>query len=234
MYVQSGRTNGREAQLLSHTALLQARIYLFMKFILAKKGRMTQVFEEDGRVFAGTVLTATPSVVTQVKTVESDGYTAVQVGFGDQKVERVSKPQLGHTKGKAFKVMKEFRLDNPSDYEVGKEITLEGFAEGDEITVAGTSKGRGFAGVVKRHGFKGGRRSHGQKHSEREAGSIGGGPGRAGGKVAKGIRMAGRMGGDRVTVTNLKVLRVDAKNNQIIVSGAVPGAPGSLVEIVTQ
>lgn len=201
-----------------------------MKFILARKGRMTQVFEEDGRVFAGTVLTAGPVVVTQVKNADTDGYSAVQVGYDTQKVERLNKPQHG----KAFKVLKEFRVDNPADFTVGSSIGVDAFEQGETIQVAGTSKGRGFAGVVKRHGFHGGRRSHGQKHSEREAGSIGGGPGRAGGRVTLGMKMAGRMGSDRVTVTNLKVLRVDAANNEIIVSGAVPGAPGSLVEIVAK
>ena len=201
-----------------------------MKFILARKGRMTQVFEEDGRVNAGTLLTVGSNVITQVKTREIDGYNAVQVGFDTQRTKRLNKPQAG----KAFKVLKEFRLDDTSDFTVGKEITIDSFAEGETIVISGTSKGKGFAGVVKRHGFHGGPRSHGQKHSEREAGSIGGGPGRAGGKVAKGIRMAGRMGSDRVTIKNLKVLRIDAKNNQIIVSGAVPGAVNSVVEITAQ
>lgn len=191
---------------------------------------MTQVFEEDGRVYAGTVLTVGDNVVTQVKSVETDGYAAVQIGYDTQKPERLAKPQAG----KAFKVLKEFRTDDTASFETGKNITLDDFAQGDVVEVAGTTKGRGFAGVVKRHGFHGGRRTHGQKHSEREAGSIGGGPGRAGGKVAKGIRMAGRMGSDRVTVKNLKVLRVDAAKGQIIISGAIPGAPGSLVEIVAK
>lgn len=207
-----------------------------MKFILARKERMTQVFDEAGRVWAGTILSAGPVTVTQVKTPEVDGYSAVQVGFNDQKVERVNKAQLGHTKGKGFKVMKEFRFENASDVgdlAVGSEITLDTFAAGDGVEVVGTSKGHGFAGVVKRHGFHGGRRSHGQKHSEREPGSIGGG-GRAGGRVAKGLRMGGRMGNDRVTVKNLKVLHVDSKSGQIIISGAIPGAPGSLVEIVSK
>lgn len=190
---------------------------------------MTQVFEEDGRVNAGTLLTVGSNVITQVKTLETDGYSAVQVGFDTQRVERLNKPQAS----KAFKVLKEFRLDDTSDFTVGKEITIDTFTEGEMIEIAGTSKGKGFAGVVKRHGFHGGRRSHGQKHSEREAGSIGGG-GRAGGRVAKGLRMPGRMGSDRVTIKNLKVLRIDAKNNQIIVSGAVPGAVNSVLEITAQ
>ena len=203
-----------------------------MKFILAKKERMTQVFLEDGRVFAGTVLKAGPITVTQVKTVESDGYAGVQVGYEDQKPERLSKPVLGHLKGKAFKVLKEFRFDTAGDFTVGTEIGIDTFAEGDEVQIAGTSKGKGFAGVVKRHGFHGGRRSHGQKHSEREPGSIGGG-GRAGGRVAKGMKMGGRMGSERVTVTNLRVLSVNLKTNEIVISGAIPGAKGALVEITS-
>jgi large subunit ribosomal protein L3 len=204
--------------------------FYLMKFLLARKGRMTQVFEEDGRVNAGTVLTVSPNVITQVKTMATDGYNAVQVGADTQKVERMNKAQAAQ----AFKIVKEFRVDNPADFMVGSTIAADTFEAGETIQVAGTSKGKGFQGVVKRHGFHGGRRSHGQKHSEREAGSIGGGPGRAGGRVTLGMKMAGRMGSDRVTVTNLKVLRVDAANNQIIVSGAIPGAPGSVVEIVAK
>lgn len=200
-----------------------------MKFILARKGRMTQIFQEDGRVKAGTVLLAGPVTVTQVKSQDTDGYTAVQVGLGAQTEKRLNKAQ--HKK--AFKVLKEFPVENPSDFTVGSQITLDSFAVGDGVDVVGTSKGKGFAGVVKRHGFHGGRRTHGQKHSEREPGSIGGG-GRAGGRVAKGIRMGGRMGSDRVTVKNLEVLHVDPAKGEIIISGAIPGAPGSLVEIVSK
>lgn len=201
-----------------------------MKFILARKGRMTQIFTDSGEVLAGTVVTAGPVVVTQVKKADgADGYDAVQVAFGEQKEARVNKAQLGHTGGKAFKVMKEFRAE-AGDLAVGSEIKADTFAEGDVVVVSSTSKGRGFAGVVKRHGFHGGRRSHGQKHSEREPGSIGGG-GRAGGRVAKGMKMAGRMGSDRVTVENLKVLKVDGTTGEMIISGAIPGAPGTLVEI---
>ena len=192
---------------------------------------MTQIFQEDGRVKAGTVLVAGPITVTQVKTPEVDGYSAVQVGFNPQKAERVNKPQRAD---KSYMIVKEFRAENPADLAdlaVGSEITLDTFAVGDGVNVVGTSKGRGFAGVVKRHGFHGGRRSHGQKHSEREPGSIGGG-GRAGGRVAKGLRMGGRMGSDRVTVKNLEILHVDVARGEIIVSGAIPGAPNSLVEIV--
>ena len=203
-----------------------------MKFILARKVRMTQIFTEEGRSFAGTILKAGPVIVTQVKSQETDGYASVQVGFDNQKPERLSKPVLGHLKDKAFKVLKEFRVKNPTDYTVGMEIAVDSFTEGDKVQVSGTMKGRGFAGVVKRHGFHGGPRTHGQKHSEREPGSIGGSGGRAGGRVAKGIRMGGRMGNTRVTVKGLKVLVVDKKAGEIIISGAVPGAPGSLVEII--
>ena len=202
-----------------------------MKFILARKGRMTQVFNDQGEVFAGTVVMAGPVTVTQVKSADgADGYSAVQVAFGDQKTQRLGKAVLGHTKGKGYKVLKEFRVESTGDLAVGSEITADTFAEGDTVVIASTSKGKGFAGVVKRHGFHGGRRSHGQKHSEREPGSIGGG-GRAGGRVAKGMKMAGRMGSDRVTVENLKVLKVNAATGEMIISGAIPGAPGALVEI---
>jgi len=190
---------------------------------------MTQIFDDQGVVHAGTVLKAGPITVTQVKSKDTkDGYAAVQVGFDTQTLKRLAKPQHG----KAFKVLKEFEVENPGEFTVGTEITLEAFAPGDAVRVAGTSKGKGFQGVVKRHGFHGGRRSHGQKHSEREAGSIGGG-GRAGGRVAKGMRMAGRMGGDRVTVENLKVLHINPKSGEMIISGAIPGAKGSLVEITS-
>ncbi len=200
-----------------------------MKFILARKDRMTQIFDEKGIVHAGTVLKAGPLTVTQVKAADgADGYSAVQVGFETAKPERVNKPQAG----KAFRVLKEFRVENPADFAMGSQITPDTFVEGDTVEIASTSKGRGFAGVVKRHGFHGGRRSHGQKHSEREPGSIGGG-GRAGGRVIKGMRMGGRMGGDRVTIKNAKILRVDAANGEIIVSGGVPGATGTLVELVS-
>lgn len=193
---------------------------------------MTQIWGEDGRVMVGTILKAGPVVVTQVKNAESDGYCAVQVGYEEQKPERLSKAVLGHLKGKAFKVLQEFRVEDAGAYEVGKEIGLDTFAEGDSVQISGTSKGKGFQGVVKRHGFHGGSRTHGQKHSEREPGSIGGG-GRAGGRVIKGMRMAGRMGGDRVTIKGQRVIHIDAAAGEIIVSGGIPGSRGSLVEIVS-
>jgi large subunit ribosomal protein L3 len=205
-----------------------------MKFILGTKTGMTQVFNDAGLCQAATVLKVSPSTVSQVRTVEKDGYAAVQVASGTQKESRVAKAQKAHF-GSAVAVAKEFRPRTGeeaaiSGLEKGAQITVGVFAPGDTISVTAVSKGKGFQGVVKRHGFAGGRRSHGQKHSEREPGSIGGG-GRAGGRVAKGMRMAGRMGGDTVTVKNLTVLQVNEKENLLIVGGAVPGRKGTLVEV---
>jgi len=193
---------------------------------------MTRIFAENGRAYAGTILVANPVTVTAVKTKEGkDGYAAIQIGTGVRKTKNISKAVLGHTKGKGYTAIREFRTDDTA--EVGSEISADIFAVGDIVSVSGLSKGKGFAGVVKRHGFHGGPRSHGQKHSEHEAGSIGGSGGRAGGRVAKGIRMAGRMGADRVTIENLKVLAVDAVAGKMIVSGAVPGMRGTLLEVVS-
>ncbi|MCX6786366.1 MAG: 50S ribosomal protein L3 [Candidatus Kaiserbacteria bacterium] len=211
-----------------------------MKFILAKKEGMTRVFADDGRARAGTILVADPVVVTQVKTKDGkDKYSAVQIGFGTRKTKNISKAVLGHTGGKGYSAIREFpvpfgtSVEGNNATEVGSTIDASIFAVGDIVRVSGLTKGKGFAGGVKRHGFHGGPRSHGQKHSEREPGSIGGSGGRAGGRVAKGIRMAGRMGADRVTVENLKILAVDVKAGKIIVSGAVPGHRGTLLEVVS-
>ncbi len=204
-----------------------------MKFILATKEGMTRIFGTDGRARAGTILITSPVTVTAVKTKEGkDGYAAVQVGQGERRVKNISKAVLGHTKGKGYEAIREFRTDTST--EVGATIDASVFEVGDTVQVSGLSKGKGFAGVVKRHGFHGGPRSHGQKHTERSPGSIGGSGGRAGGRVAKGMRMAGRMGTDRITVTNLKVLAVDVKAGEIIVSGAVPGRRGTLLEVVSK
>ncbi len=204
-----------------------------MKFILGTKGKMLTVFTEDGRAFAATVINAAPNTVTQLKTKEKDGYNAVQVGAGETTPKHVAKAQLGHTKGKALKFFKEVRNRDGSAeaVEVGAALDVSAFAAGEKVTVSAISKGRGFQGVVKRHGFHGGPRSHGQKHSERSPGSIGGSGGRAGGRVAKGMRMAGRMGSDRVTVRNLAVLQVHTDTNEIVLAGAVPGKRGTLVEV---
>lgn len=203
-----------------------------MKFILAKKVNMTQVFKEDGSASAATILNAGPVSISQVKTKEKDGYFAVQVGFGDRKEKNISKPVKGHLKGAMNpEVLREFKLEETPSFNIGDKISADTFSVGDKVYVSAISKAKGFQGVVKRHGFHGGPRSHGQKHSEREPGSIGGSGGRAGGRVAKGMRMAGRMGGERKMVKNLTVLGVDSENNLILVSGAVPGRRGTLVEL---
>lgn len=199
-----------------------------MKSLFGIKGRMTQVFNEAGVVSAATIISASPMTVTQVKTAEKDGYQALQLGIGERKKSNIAKPQQGHLKEVNARYMREVRTTETMD--VGAKIDVSAFAEGDVVTVSAISKGKGFQGVVKRHGFKGGPRSHGQKNKERSPGSIGG-AGRAGGRVVKGMRMAGRMGGDRITVKNLRVLKVDAATNTILISGAVPGRPGTLVEI---
>ncbi len=201
-----------------------------MKTIFGIKGRMTQHFAGDGSVSAATIIEAKPMTVTQVKTQEVDGYQALQVGIGTRKEKNLSKPVKGHLKDLApARFIREIKTDEAK--ERGAAIDLSVFAEGDIVAVSAISKGKGFQGVVKRHGFHGGPRSHGQKNKERAPGSIGGSGGRAGGRVAKGIRMGGRMGGDRITVKNLKVLKVDAATNTLLISGAVPGKPGTLVEI---
>ncbi len=190
---------------------------------------MTQIFDKDGVVHPATLVEASPIVVSQVKTVENDGYTAVQVASGAKKAERMNKPMKGHMKDfGAFATLREFRIEGTPEQKVGDKIDLTQFKEGDEIEVSAISKSKGFQGVVKRHGFGGGPRTHGQKHSEREPGSIGGG---LRNKVPKKMRMAGRMGGDRITVKNLKVLHIDQATNTIYISGAIPGRRGTLVEI---
>ena len=197
--------------------------------MLGTKGRMTQVFDEKGIVSAATIITAGPLTVTQVKTTEKDGYATAQLGFGTRKDKNVSKAVLGHLKDlSTFRYLREAPLEG--DIARGQTIDISIFTPGDVVEVSAVSKGKGFQGVVKRHGFSGGPRSHGQKNKERAPGSIGGG-GRAGGRVVKGMRMAGRMGGDRVTVKNLKVLQVDAATHTLVISGAIPGKPGTLVEI---
>ncbi|MFA7285839.1 MAG: 50S ribosomal protein L3 [Candidatus Paceibacterota bacterium] len=204
-----------------------------MKFILGTKENMTEYFTEDGVVTPVTIIQAAPVIVTQVKTKESDGYNAIQVGFGEKKAKNLSKAVKGHLKELGnFRHIKEFRTDKATEYKVGDSINAADiFAIGDKVQVSGTSKGKGFQGVVKRHGFAGGPRTHGQKHSEREAGSIGGGLRT---HVPKGMRMAGRMGSDRITQKNLKVVFLDKENNLLLIKGAIPGVRGSLVEIISK
>lgn len=208
------------------TSVAPLSAIFFMKFMVGTKGRMTQVFDETGTVHAATVVVAPPSTVTQIKTPEKDGYASVQIGHGVKKETRVNKAQSG----KPYRHFREFSAGSDSNLALGGSIDVSVFAPGDVVAVSAISKGKGFQGVVKRHGFHGGPRSHGQKNKERAPGSIGGG-GRAGARVVKGMRMAGRMGGERVTVKNLRILQVDTSSNILVISGAIPGAPGTLVEI---
>ncbi len=204
-----------------------------MKFILGTKQHMVTVFDEDGIAHAATIIVAEPAVVTQLKTTEKEGYNAVQIGSGQTKENRVSKAQRGHAKGKALKYFKEFKQRDgsmPEGVEVGGSIDVSVFTAGEKVTVSALSKAKGFQGVIKRHGFHGGKRTHGQKHSEREAGSISGGT-REGGRVPKGMRMAGRMGGDTITIKGLKIVGVSAEEGIIFVKGSIPGRRGTLVTI---
>jgi large subunit ribosomal protein L3 len=203
-----------------------------MKFILGKKLGMTQVWKGD-KVIAVTPVLATPCVVSQVKNKETDGYEALQVASGTRKEKNIKKPQLGHFKATGVKPshVREFRLEKTEGFKAGDVISVETFAEGDVINVTGTSKGKGFQGVVKRHGFAGFRKTHGNKDQERMPGSIGPkGPAH----VFKGTRMGGRMGGERVTTTNLEIVSVNPEENTIYVKGSVPGAINGLVMITSK
>ncbi|MBQ3512864.1 MAG: 50S ribosomal protein L3 [Lachnospiraceae bacterium] len=199
------------------------------KAILATKVGMTQIFNEDGVLTPVTVLQAGPCVVTQIKTVEKDGYDAIQVGFGDKKENLVNKPQKGHfaKAGVATKrFVREFRLEDVSGYSLAQEITADIFAEGDKVDATAKSKGKGYAGGIKRHGLKSGPSAHGSKY-HRHAGSNGSAT--TPGRVFKGKKMPGHMGAVRVTVQNLEIVKIDVENNIILVKGAVPGPKKSLV-----
>ena len=201
------------------------------KAILTTKVEMTQIFNEDGVLTPVTVLQAGPCVVTQVKTVENDGYSAIQVGFGDIREKLVNKPMKGHfaKAGVAPKrFVREFRLEDAESYAVGQEIKADVFAAGDKIDATAKSKGKGFQGAIKRHGQSRGPMTHGSKY-HRHAGSNGSAT--TPGRVFKGKKMPGHMGAVRVTVQNLEVVRVDAEQNLILVKGAVPGPKKSLVMI---
>ena len=201
-----------------------------MKGILGKKLGMTQIFTEEGIVVPVTVVEAGPNVVTKVKTVEKDGYNAIQVGFEDAKEKSLNKPQKGHLAAANVlkKHLKEFRVDAVEEFTVGQEIKADLFAAGEKIDVTGTSKGKGFQGPIKRHGQSRGPESHGSRY-HRRPGSMGACsfPGR----VFKNKKLAGHMGSVKVTVQNLEVVRVDADKNLILVKGAIPGPKGSMVTI---
>ncbi len=216
-----------------------------MKSLLGIKVGMTQIISDDGVVTPVTVIQAGPCYVTQIKKDENDGYTAIQLGFGDVKEKRLTMAQRGHlgllkTDNKrpnrkknigipAVRHLREFRTASVDEYKLGQILTVEQFEQGDLVDVIGKSKGRGFAGVVKRHGFSGGPRTHGQSDRQRAPGSIGATSGMS--RVTKGMRMAGRMGNARVSSQNLEVVRIDPERNLLAVKGSVPGAKGGLVVI---
>jgi large subunit ribosomal protein L3 len=203
-----------------------------MKVLIATKSHMTQYFDIDGVAHPVTVLSNGSMTVIKNKTVNSDGYSAIQVGTGLQKESRLSKAVLGNLKGfSPFKIIKEFRNDNNNTFETGQILDVSQFEVGDLVQVRATSKGKGFQGAVKRHGFKGKGSIHNARHALREVGSIGGG-GRAGGRVVKGKKMPGRMGGDTVTVSNLRIMAVDPTTQTMLIKGAVPGIKGGVVEII--
>ena len=200
------------------------------KGVLGEKLGMTQIFDDEGRMVPVTVVQAGPCVVTRVRTPESDGYAAVQLGYGQIDPRKVNKPRTGHFDKAGVtprRYLVELRTDNATEYELGQEITVAVFEAGQKIDVTGTSKGKGTAGVMKRHGFKGLGASHGTQRKHRSPGSIGGcaTPGR----VFKGLRMAGRHGGARTTVQNLTVHAVDADKGLLLIKGAVPGPNGGLL-----
>jgi large subunit ribosomal protein L3 len=201
-----------------------------VKGLLGTKLGMTQTWDENNRIVPVTVIAAATNVVTQIRSPETDGYSAVQIGFGEIDARKVTKPKAGHFQKAGVTPRRhvvEIRTDDIGEYELGQEIAPDVFAAGDRIDVTGTSKGKGFAGVMKRHGFAGVSASHGSHRNHRKPGSIGGcaTPGR----VFKGLRMAGRMGNETVTTQNLTVHAVDAEKGLILVKGAIPGPKGGLL-----
>ena len=195
---------------------------------LGKKIGMTQIFREDGKVVPVTVIEAGPCVVTQVKTKETDGYEAVQLGYGD--VKRRNKPQAGHLKNSRLsRYLREVATNDTSEFAVGQTIGVDIFETGEKVDIIGTSKGRGFAGVMKRWNFGGGPRTHGQSDRARAPGSIGGGT--TPGKVYKGLKMGGHMGNRRITVKALEIIEIDTERNLLMIKGGIPGATNSLIQI---
>ena len=203
-----------------------------MKGLLGKKLGMTQIFDEQGEVIPVTVIEAGPCYVTQMKTLERDGYSAVQIGFEEVDKNRINKPRLGHLAKNdlpSLRYLREFRVADYGDLSEGQKLDAGLFETGDRVDVSGISKGRGFAGAMKRHGFGGGPKTHGQSDRWRAPGAISSGS--TPGRVFKGKRMPGRMGGNRVTAQNLEVVLVDPDRNLLAVKGAVPGVRGGLLVI---
>lgn len=200
--------------------------------ILGTKLGMTQVFDEAGKAVPVTVIQAGPCTITQIKTVDTDGYSAIQVGYGEVTEKALNKPELGHLAKSSCSPVRhlhEYRLDDATQFELGQQLKADTFAAGQTVDVVGTSIGRGFAGYQKRHNFKRGPMAHGSKN-HRLPGSTGAGT--TPGRVYPGKRMAGRLGGSQVTVRKLTVVRVDAERNLLLIKGAIPGKPGALVNVV--
>lgn len=203
-----------------------------MKFIVGKKDGMTEIYKDDGRCVPVTVVSVPRVVVTALRTEDKDGYSAVQVGYGTKSEKKVTKADKGRIGGAApFEGYVEFCMNGDEKYEVNQAIELSAFVDGEVVAVTGVSKSKGFQGVVKRHGFHGGPRSHGQKHCERAPGSIGGGLRT---RVPKGMRMAGRTGGDTVTVRNLKIVGIDKEEGKLLISGAVPGRKNTRLLVIAK
>ena len=199
-----------------------------LRGFLGKKIGMSQIFRDNGESVPVTVIQAGPCAVTQIKSKETDGYNAVQLGFGATK--NLNKPERGHLKNSdPVKHLREVKADNLQDYSIGQQISVDIFDVGEKIDVIGTTKGKGFAGTMKRLGFGGGPRTHGQSDRGRAPGSIGGGT--TPGKVYKGLKMSGHMGNERVTVKNLEIVQIDQDRNLLVVKGGVPGAPNGLLVI---
>lgn len=211
--------------------LFTTLLEVMMKGIIGKKVGMTQIFDESGNVIPVTVIEAGPCYVTQVRTAERDGYTAIQLGFGETKPQRLTQGQLGHLRRNnlpALRYLREFRLRNGDvDVEEGQQINADVFTVGDRVDVIGRSKGRGFQGTIKRHHFNRQPKTHGSSDRVRAPGSIGAGS--TPGRVIKGLRMGGHMGDERVTIQNLEVVVVDPEKNLIAVRGSIPGANGGIV-----
>ena len=201
------------------------------KAIIGKKVGMTQIFDEAGKVIPVTVIQAGPCTVVQKKTVEKDGYAAVQLGFEEVPEKKLSKPEAGHSKkaGKCLRVLKEFKLDKADELNVGDQLTATVFAPGDRVDITGISKGHGYAGVIKRHGAHSLKATHGTGPVARHQGSLGSGTDPS--RIFKGLKMPGHMGVEQVTVMNLDVVKVDPELNMIVVRGAIPGPKGGLVTI---
>ena len=203
-----------------------------MKGLIAKKMGMSQIFDEDGSVVPVTILEAGPCYISQIKTIEKDGYDAVQIAYGNKKEKRTNKPLHGHFKKAGLdpkRILAEFEIIPGFNYKMGQEFNASIFKIGDMVKVTGTSKGRGFSGVMKRCGFCGGPKTHGQREHPRSAGSIGQASDPS--RVFKGMKMAGQYGNKKKTVENLKVVKIDSSNNQIFVRGSVPGSNNGILVV---